>query len=172
MYSLITLLLSLLFGQLPAHAFKADHFKGLYEVISEQSRAAERPDKKYVVVDVDTVANIWAKYAEGELPADLQPIKDEPSILLGFTFRNGIFFNLERSALIGPDSLAMAGNGTNTMQLTRRGNGTYELGVRIDNVVTFYNLGAKQDLPSFISEMEQRPAVFPSDRLPSGPEMN
>jgi hypothetical protein len=105
MFSLITLILSLFFSQLPAHAFKADHFKGIYEVFSEHIRSTPRADKKYVVVDVDTVANIWAKYAEGDLPADLQPIKDEGSILVGFTFRGGLFFNLERTALIG-DSLS------------------------------------------------------------------
>lgn len=160
MYSLITLLLSLLFGQIPAHAFKADHFKGLYEVTGEHARA----DKKYVVVDVDTVANIWAKYAEGALPPSLEPIRDEPSILVGFTFRDGLFFNLERSALIGPDSLAMPGNETDTMQLTRRGDGTYELGVRIKGAVTFYNLGPKQALPAPMKERNHW--------LPLAPQMN
>lgn len=156
MFSLITLILSLFFSQLPAHAFKADHFKGIYEVFSEHIRSTPRADKKYVVVDVDTVANIWAKYAEGDLPADLQPIKDEGSILVGFTFRGGLFFNLERTALIGDSSLAMPGAKTDTMQLTRKADGTFELGVRIDNLVTFYNLGPKQPLPAPFARQIQR----------------
>lgn len=164
MYSLITLILSLLFGQIPAHAGKADHFKGLYEVTGEHARLSGRADKKYVLVDVDSVANIWAKYAEGALPPSLEPIRDEPSILVGFTFRDGLFFNLERSALIGPDSLAMPGNETDTMQLTRRGDGTYELGVRIKGAVTFYNLGPKQALPA--------PFMNQNDRLPLALQMN
>jgi len=140
--------LSLFLSAPHAHAFKADHFKGLYEVISEQGILPGRADKKYVLCDVDTVGNIWAKYAEGELPADLVKIKDEPSILVGFTFRTGLFFNLEANALIGGESLAMPGPGTNTLQLKRKNDGNYELGMRIDNVVTFFNLGVKEPLPS------------------------
>ena len=151
--ALLVLFLSLLLP-VHAHAFRASHFKGLYEVTGEHSRARE--DKKYVVVDVDTVGNIWAKWAEGDLPADYEPIRDEPSILVGFTFRGGLFFNLERTALVGDDSLAMPGSKTDTMQLTRKGDGTYELGVRLDNVVTFYNLGPKQSLPAPFSKRINR----------------
>lgn len=126
-----------------AHAFRADHFKGIYEVLGEQSNPTAGEDKKYVICDVDTVANIWAKYANGDLPADLVKIKNEPSILLGFTFRNGLFFNLEAAALVGENLLAMPGGKNDTMQLKRINDDSYELGVRIDNVVTFYNLGAR-----------------------------
>ncbi len=153
--AILVLLVSFLLP-LPANAFRASHFKGLYQVTGEH-----RGDPKYVVVDVDTVGNIWAKWANGDLPADLEPIRQEPSILLGFTFRDGLFFNLERSALVGADSLAMPGNKTDTMQLSRKPNGTYELGVRIDNVVTFYDLGPKQDLPApFEARINQLPQAL------------
>ncbi len=139
----LVLFLGLVFSAPAAHAFKADHFKGIYEVRAEHGRE----DKKYVLCDVDTVANIWIKYSEGELPADLIPIKDEPSILLGFTFRSGLFFNLEANALVGDSTLAMPGGKNNTMRLARKSDGTYELGVRIDNVVTFYDLGPREAIP-------------------------
>jgi|GEM_PF-6139582 len=139
---LLSLFSALLVLAPEAHAFRASHFKGLYEVRSEHGRA----DKKYVLCDVDTVENIWAKYDGSELPADLIKIKDEPSILLGFTFRTGLFFNLEANALVGDTTLAMPGGSKNTMQLMRKGDGSYELGVRIDSVVTFYDLGPQEPL--------------------------
>lgn len=140
--TLLSLFLALVAFTPEAHAFRASHFKGAYEVLSEHGRA----DKKYVVCDVDTLVNIWAKYFEGELPADLVKIKDEPTILVGFTFRTGLFLNLEANALVGDTTLAMPGAKKDTMQLRRKGDGTYELGVRIDNVVTFYDLGPQEPL--------------------------
>ncbi len=139
--STVAILGALIFSS-SAFAFQADHFKGAYEVISEANPFSEA-EKKYVICDVDTVANIWAKYAEGDLPPDLHPIKDKASILLGFTFRSGIFFNLEANALIGADMLAMPGAKTDRLQLKRRADNTFELAVRINDVVNFYNLGPR-----------------------------
>lgn len=139
---LSALALSFLFQSIPAQAHQADHFKGAYEVLSQISSDGLE-DKKYVICDVDTVAGIWAKYGNGELPTDLQPIKDQSSILVGFTFRNGIFFNLESNSFIGPNILAVAGPKTDRLQITRRADGTHELGVRIEEVLNFYNLGPR-----------------------------
>jgi hypothetical protein len=136
-------LFTLIFVAPQAHAGKVAPFKGLYEVLGEQGRA----DQKFVVCDVDTVGNIWAKYGDGELPPGMVPIKDEPSVLVGFTFRAGTFFVLESNAMVTGDLLALPGPDNNLLNLKRKPDGTYELGVRIDNVVTFYNLGPQQALP-------------------------
>lgn len=128
-----------------AHASKASHFKGLYEVLSEASPAAP-VEKKYVLIDVDTLENIWARYATGDLPANLVPIKLEPAIIMGFTFRPGIFFNLEANAMVGANMLAMAGAETDRMQLMKKSESSYELTVRIKEVLSTYQLGPRQDI--------------------------
>lgn len=135
----------LFFQANPAHAFRASHFKGAYEVLN--ARADE--EKKYFVCDVDTVANIWAKYGQGDLPADLVPIKDEPSILAAFTFRKGLIFTLEKAAAVEYNYLAVPGAGTDRLELYDRGNGTYQLGVRFDGQVSVYELGPKQGIDRF-----------------------
>lgn len=131
-----------------AHAFKASPFKGLYEVLSEKSSAQKHAmDKKYVVIDVDTLEGIWAKYADGPLPSDLEKYKDEPSILVGFTFRNTIFLSLERGAMIGDGYLSLRTD-EDVMELVRSPSG-YRLAVSEKGQLSVYELSTPGALPIF-----------------------
>lgn len=135
---------------LPAMAFQADHFKGAYAVLKEQVKASGKRDEpappKYFICDVDTVANIWAKYGEGDLPESLQKVKNEPSILAGFNFRQGLFFTLEANALIGPEYMTLGGANNDRLEIRHRSDGHYDLAVRIEGVVNIYELNAREPL--------------------------
>jgi hypothetical protein len=135
-----------------ASAFKADHFKGIYPVISEHSAkpaGLEPEPQKVMVCDNDTVGNIWAHWGEGELPADLVPLKDHPALLLGFTFRDSLFFTLEENALIGPEHMAVPGANGKQLEIRRRPDGHFDVAVK-DGAVTFYEMGPKQPLPPLL----------------------
>lgn len=144
--SLILLFLS----PLHASAFKADPFRGAYEVLSggksRRDQSSRAPgQKKYLIVDVDTLANIWTKYGSGPLPADLIPYKDEPSIIAGFTFRDFLILSLERASLIGNGYLSVKA-GESALELRRRPDGGFDGAVLENQNVSRYLLSAPQPL--------------------------
>ena len=147
-FLMVLTLMGSLFFTGEAFAFRASAFRGAYEVFQEQNlnKFEEPAPKKYVIVDVDTVAAIWARYGEGPLPPSLTPIAAEPSVLLGFTFRDGIIFNLEAKAIVMENLLAMPAGENDLMNLKRQPDGRFQLGVRIKGQTKMYQLGPREDL--------------------------
>ncbi len=129
-----------------AQAQKADAFEGIYEIVSRTDRPAGANSPEYFLLDADTLGNIWSKYAEGPLPADLEQYRNEPSILAGFTNRPLIFLTLERAALVTPTYIALDGGQGERMELRKRADGA-DLGVLEKNVVSIYSLNPAQPIP-------------------------
>jgi hypothetical protein len=127
-----------------AQANRAAPFKGIYDIISQQDRAATQP---IFLVDADTLGGIWAKYADGPLPADLEQYRHEPSIIAGFNNRDTLFFGLERGALILDGFMAMEGGDGDRLELSRRSDGQYDMAVKEKGRVTLYLLAAPRALP-------------------------
>jgi hypothetical protein len=96
--------------------------------------------RDYMIVDVDTLGGIWEKHSNRPLPPDLEPYREEPSILVTFTDRDTQFLTFERSAMIGATFLAISGSDNDRMELSKRADGGYDLGIREKNAVTLYNL--------------------------------
>lgn len=139
-----------------AIAQKADAFEGVYEIISRTDRPAGSFSPEYFLLDADTLGNIWARYADGPLPADLEKYRNEPSILAGFTNRPLIFLTFERSALVTPNYIALDGGDGERLELRSRGAQGADLGVLEKGVVSIYDLGPQQPLPPMILEGKTR----------------
>ncbi|HEY8280647.1 MAG TPA: hypothetical protein VIH99_13540 [Bdellovibrionota bacterium] len=137
------LLASVFFHAGEAFAFRASHFRGVYEVKSEHARDPE--PKKYVIVDVNTVAVLWSLYGEGDLPEKLIPVKNEPAVLAGFNFRDGLFFTLEQNCMITDYFLGVKGGENNLFNLRKHDDGTNDSAVRVNGVTSFYDLGPRQE---------------------------
>jgi hypothetical protein len=130
-----------------AQAQNGDPFEGIYELLSREDRPAPN-SPEYFLLDADTIGNIWAKYAEGPLPADLEKYRNEPGLLAGFTNRSLLFFTLERAALITPNFIAFDGGDGEKLELRKRADGKSDLAVLEKGVISVYLLGAQQALPS------------------------
>lgn len=126
-----------------AHAHRADPFKGWYKVLTKTN--AE--DSQYVFVDVDTLGGIWQKYGEGPMPPSWEPHKDEPSILVAFTDRDTIFLALEKNSVIANGYLALQGAGTDILELGKRPDNNYNMGVKDNEVVSRYLLAPPTTSP-------------------------
>lgn len=150
MKSLKLFLALALMALLPMQAFagRAAHFKGWYEILVQGNQPLT---KQYFLLDNDTLGVIWAKYAEGPLPADLEKYREEPTILAGFTNRSMIYFGLERGALIADNYLAMPGGEGEKLELRRRPDGTFDMitiEVRPEGTLrTLYHLAAPRETP-------------------------
>lgn len=143
---LLSLALALsFFGTPSAWAGRAEPFKGIYDILSQQDRSTTQP---IFLLDNDTLGNIWAKYAEGPLPADLEQYRNEPSIIAGFNNRDLLFFGLERGALIADGFLALQGGDGEQLELSRRPDGQYDMAVKEKGRITLYLLAAPRALPS------------------------
>jgi hypothetical protein len=143
---LLGFIVAALFFSPSAQAQKADAFEGLYEIVSRTDRPVASMSPEYFLLDADTLGNIWAKYAEGPLPADLEKYREEPSILAGFTNRPLIFLTLERTALVTPSYIALDGGQGERLELRKRPDGA-DLGVLEKNVVSIYSLNPAQPIP-------------------------
>lgn len=139
-----------------AHAQKADAFEGVFEIISRTDRPVSNFSPEYFLLDADTLGNIWARYAEGPLPADLEKYRNEPSILAGFTNRPLIFLTLERAALVTPNYIAFEGGEGERLELRLKGAQGADLGVLEKGVVSIYSLGPQQPLPPTILDSYSR----------------
>lgn len=128
-----------------AWANRAEPFEGIYQIISQTDRSAAPP---VFLLDADTLGNLWGRYAEGPLPADLEPYRQEPSIIAGFNNRDLIFFGLERGALIMDGFLAMDGGPGERLELRRRPDGQYDMGVSENGRVSVYLLAAPVPIDS------------------------
>ena len=126
-------------------AGRAEPFKGIYDILSQHDRSATQA---IFLLDNDTLGNIWAKYAEGPLPADLEQYRNEPSIIAGFNNRDLLFFGLERGALIADGFLALQGGDGEQLELNRRADGQYDMAVKEKGRITLYLLAAPRALPS------------------------
>ena len=134
-----------------AFAYKSSVFKGWYEILSQTNSAEDvnvPPKKEYMLIDVDTLGNIWAKYGSGPLPKDLEQYRQEPSILAGFTNQNLLFLNLEKSALIADGYLSLAGTNGNALELQKKGNGQFDMATRDNGHVSRYLLSGPTEHPS------------------------
>lgn len=147
---LLPMIMAGLFFSNFANAYKADPFKGWYKVLSKTNSevSIRADDPQYMLIDVDTLGGIWAKYADGPLPPDLEPYREEPTILAAFTDRETVFLTFEKNAMIANGYLAIQGSGTNMMELGLRGDNNYNLGVRDNDVVSRYLLAAPTPRPS------------------------
>jgi hypothetical protein len=137
--------LFLLLPSLQAFAFDSSHFKGWYEVLSRRDLSPST--KQYLLVDVDRLEVLWARYVDAPFPPDLEQYRSEPSILAAFTERDLSFFLLERSALISNDYLAFSGANGDRFELKRRADGKFDLGVRDKDRVSIYLLAAPRQTP-------------------------
>lgn len=139
------------FISIQSWAYKADPFKGWYQILSGMTQPSEKlqmDEKKYMFIDSDLLKNIWTKYADGPLPKDLEEYKDEPSILVAFTHRDTLFLSLERGALFGNGYLAIQGSGNNMMELARKPDANFDLGLRENNQISRYLLAPPTEQPS------------------------
>ena len=132
---------------LPANswALQASGFKGVYDILSQQNTTlAPLP---FFLFDNDTVGNIWAKYGEGDLPADLERLRHEPAILAGFSNRSTLFFTLEKAAVIADNFISVPGGNGEQLELRRRPDGQFDMAVGENNRVSLYLLAAPRPLP-------------------------
>ena len=120
-----------------AFAFQAEHFRGWYEILGSSNKL-----QSFVLVDVDTLGNIWAKYSDGDLPEDLEQYREEPTIISGFTNREFVMVSFEAFAMITERYLRMSGDDGLLYELYRQDNGTYALGIRENGNVSRYLLAA------------------------------
>ncbi|RYZ95733.1 MAG: hypothetical protein EOP11_24465 [Proteobacteria bacterium] len=117
-----------------AHAQIAAHFKGTYEIIAPTY--PQNPGRHYMLVDNDTLENIWATYADGPLPENLVPMKDDGTIILGFNDRNTLFLVLESQALVTPTYMALPGVEHKQMEMKRAADGTFDVAILEEGVIT------------------------------------
>jgi hypothetical protein len=123
-----------------AEAGRADHFKGVYDILTPTY--PENPGRHFMLVDTDTLANIWATYSKTELPADLVPFKEEPTIIVGFNDRDTLFLTFEKGALITPAYLSIMGAQGKQLELKRNGDGSYDAAVQEFGQVSKLHLAA------------------------------
>lgn len=136
-----------LFISIQAWAGAADQFRGWYQVLSSTNSSAEQP-KPYLLVDVDTMENIWLKYGDGgPLPKNLEPYRTESTILAGFTQKDFLILALERQALVSGDFMRIEGGGDRLMELKLTGTGAIA-GTRDNGQITRYQLAAPVANPS------------------------
>jgi len=88
---------------------------------------------------------IWAKYAEGPLPENLEHLRNEPTIMARFTNRMQYFFGLEGGALIGNSYIVMEDSNRDRFELMRRPDGNWDLAVKVGERLTIYSLGPPQN---------------------------
>lgn len=145
MFQKLVLAALLIFPVLSAEASPAQKFKGYYEVLSR--RDLTPLEKHYVLVDADLLENIWSRWGEGPLPADLEPYRHEPAIFAAFTDRPLYFFLLERGAIVSDNYMAFSGGATDRFELKRRSDGNFDLGVRDNGNVSLYLLSPPREAP-------------------------
>lgn len=141
----ICLMASMFLGASTTFAAGAAQFKGWYKVISRTDVSIQ--SDQYLMVDVDTLANIWAKYADGPLPPDLEKYREESTVLAAFTDRKLYFLGFEKAFLVGNDYIAMDGNDGDRLELKRRPDQKYDMGVRDGGKVSLYLLNTPQEEP-------------------------
>lgn len=156
----VFLMVTLFMSSLDAFAYRADRFKGWYPILSRTDKANEPADprqKEYMLLDVDTLENIWTKYGDGKLPPDLVPIRGEPSIIVGFTNRKTLFLTLEKNVMQNDTYLAIRSSNGNTFEISLRADGNADMAVRDNNQVSIYLLGPHAPSPSFWREFSGNP---------------
>jgi hypothetical protein len=115
----------------------ASIFKGAYQILSPAT-----PQAEYLVVDTGTLQEIWDKYADSPLPADLVPYKEEPTIISGFTNRDFLILGFESMALVTDRYLRMSNNQNDVLEIYRRDDGQYDSATKESGVVNQYLLAA------------------------------
>ena len=115
----------------------ASLFKGAYRIISPAT-----PDAEYLIIDTGTLQEIWDKYADSPLPADLVPYKEEPTIISGFTNRNFLILGFESFAMVTDRYLRLTNNQSDVIEVYRRDDGQYDSATRESGVVDRYVLEA------------------------------
>jgi hypothetical protein len=118
-----------------AYAFKSSPFQGAYEINSQQTPGTL--DRQFVSIDVERLQVMWARYASGPLPANLESAKDEPTLLIRFTGRDTSFFALEANALIANGYMSLRSDDSQ-FELKVRPDGKYDMAVVDKGVVTIY----------------------------------
>ena len=131
------------FMAVPAFAFKADPFKGAYQILSERNPQIE--SRNFVSIDVDRLEIMWARYAGSPFPDDFESVRNEPAILIRFTNRDTLFFTLEANAMISGTYMAIKGE-DQQLEIQARPDGKFDMGVAErqsdgKNKVTIYQLG-------------------------------
>jgi len=127
-----------------AKAGRADAFEGIYEILERRDLAAKT--NPLFLLDADTLGNIWTKYANGKLPADLEKYRNEPSIIAGFSDRETLFLTFEKNAFIANGYIALPGADGNKLELRRAAGGQSDMAVEEAGKVTIYKLGPPQPL--------------------------
>jgi hypothetical protein len=118
-----------------AHAFKSSPFKGAYEINSQQAPAAL--DRQFLSIDVDTLEVMWARYAGGAFPPNLENAKSQPTLLIRFTGRDTNFFALEGNALIANGYMSLRSD-DKQFEIRLRPDGKYDVAVVDKGVSTVY----------------------------------
>lgn len=127
-----------------AKANRADAFEGIYEILERRDLATKA--NPLFLLDADTLGNIWTKYANGKLPADLEKYRNEPSVIAGFSDRDTLFLTLEKNAFIANGYIALPGSDGNKLELRRAAGGQSDMAVEEAGKVTIYKLGPPQPL--------------------------
>jgi hypothetical protein len=147
---------------LEGFAQRAVAFKGWYEILRsgptpQESLLPQR--KEYFLLDADTLGVIWARYARDPLPADLEHLRNEPTVIAGFTDRDTLFLTLEANALVGDNFLALSG-AEKRLELARApGGASSDLAVS-DKGLTFFKLGPARAEPEALEGADKNIALI------------
>ena len=128
MKALLIAMMALLATPSLSWAGRAEHFKGWYKILAGANQEnPEQPQQQYMLLDNDTLANIWGRYSKDPLPDSFKEIQEEPTIIVAFTDRNVLFLTLEASSMISGDFLSISGVGTDQLEMKRAADGTYDM---------------------------------------------
>lgn len=155
---LATLIVTYTGGIKIANATPAQAFIGLYQIVeANESPVAE---EEYLLLDADRLEVIWGRYADGDLPENLVPYKDEPVIIAGFTNRDFVILKFEEFSVIRGDYLRMEGADEQLFEILRLAGGGARVATRKNGIVNRYLTTMARDIPR--SLLQQRELVFPS----------
>ena len=106
-----------------AAAESAARFKGWYPIMQEGQVSAQV--QEYMLIDVDTLENIWMKYSQGDLPENLEDYRYESTIIGGFTHNNFLILAFEAFAFVTERYLKIDGSGDMLLELYLRDDGNF-----------------------------------------------
>lgn len=124
----------------------AQPFVGWYHIVSERKDAQEK-ELGYLLVDRGTLQEIWDKYADSEMPADLQQYRNEMTILAGFTHREFLMLSFEAISMITDRYLRLQSGSERMLEIYRQDDGSYLLGTRENGVDNRYLMSAPTATP-------------------------
>lgn len=115
----------------PAGASPVQGFVGWYHLLAERNaRSPQTQELGYLLIDYGTLADIWAKYADSPLPANLEQYRNEATILSGFTHRDFLMLSFEALSTVTERYLRVNSGNDMLLEIYRLDDGSYFVGTR------------------------------------------